>query len=113
MPSKKKLLPIHPGVILKEEFMETYKLSSNQLALKLHVPPGRISSIVNGTRGITADTALRLAKCFRNSPEFWMNLQSQYDLQWAEETVSALINKQVRPIEDFGAESQQQYTKLK
>jgi antitoxin HigA-1 len=88
-------------------------LSANQLALKLYVPPGRISSIVNGTRGITADTALRLAKCFRNSPEFWMNLQSQYDLQWAEETVAVLINKQVRPIEDARLELQQQNIKLK
>src|ERR1700733_13551716 len=108
MSSKKKLAPIHPGSILKEEFMAPYNLSANQLALKLYVPPGRISSIVNGTRGITADTALRLAKCFRNSPEFWMNLQSQYDLQWAEETVAVLINKQVRPIEDARLELQQQ-----
>ncbi len=80
-----------------------YNLSANQLALKLHVPPGRITSIVNGTRGITGDTALRLSKCFRNSPEFWMNLQSQYDLQQAEETALALINKQVRPIESLSS----------
>ena len=113
MVNKKKLSPIHPGEILKEEFMLPYGLSANQLALKLHVPPGRVTSIVNGTRGITADTALRLAKCFRNSPEFWMNLQSQYDLQWAQATVSELINKQVRPIEDQRFELQQQSAKLK
>jgi addiction module HigA family antidote len=107
MSSKKKLPPIHPGLILKEEFMVPYNLSANRLALKLYVPPGRISSIINGTRGITADTALRLAKCFRNSPEFWMNLQSQYDLQLAEATVLALINKQVRPIDDQQFEFQQ------
>ena len=107
MSSKKKLAPIHPGHILKEEFMTPYNLSANQLSIKLHVPPGRVTSIVNGTRGITADTALRLAKCFRNSPEFWMNLQSQYDLQWAEQTALALINKQVRPIEDQRFELQQ------
>lgn len=96
---KKKIPPIHPGVILKEEFMTPYKLSANQLALKLHVPAGRISSIVNGSRAVSPDTALRLSKFFGNSAEFWLNLQSQYELQTAEDESLIEIEKQVHPLE--------------
>ena len=75
--------PIHPGEILLEEFLKPLGISINRLAREVSVPPGRISSIVNGKRSITADTALRLATFFSTSPELWLNLQSDYDLRIA------------------------------
>jgi len=75
--------PVTPGEMLKEEFLAEYGLSQNQLARAVGVSPNRIAEIVNNRRGITADTALRLALYFGNSPEFWMNLQSSYDLKMA------------------------------
>ena len=75
--------PVTPGEMLKEEFLLEYGLSQNQLARAVGVSPNRIAEIVNNRRGITADTALRLALYFGNSPEFWMNLQSNYDLKLA------------------------------
>ena len=74
---------IHPGEILREEFMKPMDISQNALAIALHVPATRIGEIVNERRGISADTALRLAKYFNTTPEFWINLQSNYDLQVA------------------------------
>jgi len=71
--------PIHPGEILKEEFLEELDLSAYALAKALKVPVNRITGIVNGDRAITADTALRLSRYFGNSPEFWLNLQVRYD----------------------------------
>lgn len=73
--------PIHPGEILSEEFMVPFGLSANKLAHSLGVPTNRITTVINGTRSITADTALRLAKAFGTTPDFWMNLQSQYALE--------------------------------
>jgi len=78
-----KLAPIHPGEILREEFIKPHGLSQNALARGLKVPPRRINEIVLEKRGITADTALRLSLYFGNSPEFWMNLQTHYDLKAA------------------------------
>jgi antitoxin HigA-1 len=79
-----KLLPlITPGEILGEEFMTPLGLSANALALELHVPANRIQTIVKGQRAITADTALRLSQYFGNSPEFWLNLQQNYELDRA------------------------------
>lgn len=75
--------PVTPGEILKEEFLAGYGLSQNQLARAVGISPNRIAEIVNDRRRITADTALRLAIYFGNSPEFWMNLQSHYDLKLA------------------------------
>lgn len=72
---------IHPGEILREEFMKPMGISQNALAIALHVPVTRIGEIVHERRGITADTALRLGKYFGTSSEFWMNLQNNYDLQ--------------------------------
>jgi addiction module HigA family antidote len=72
--------PIHPGVTLREDFLEPYGLSANKLAEMLDVPQNRISEIVRGRRGISADTALRLEKVFGVSAQFWLNLQQQYDL---------------------------------
>lgn len=74
----------HPGEILKAEFMDPKGLSSNGLAKLLSVPPNRISDLVRERRGMTADTAHRLARCFGTTPEFWMNLQAAHDLSKAE-----------------------------
>jgi len=78
--------PIHPGEILKEEFMVPYGLSANKLAASLYVPTNRITHLINGHRSITADTALRLADAFGTTPEFWTNLQDHYDLEVAKQT---------------------------
>ena len=93
-----KLPPIHPGEILKEEFMVPLGLSANQLALRLHVPAGRITSIINGQRAVTPETALRLSKLFGNSAEFWLNLQQLYELQLAEQLSGERIANEVRPF---------------
>jgi len=93
-----KIEPIHPGEILKEEFMEPLSLSQNSLAKALHVSPRRINEIVNARRAITADTALRLARFFGNSPEFWMNLQNRYDLDKAKDRSFAMIEKEVERL---------------
>ena len=77
------LSPIHPGEILRADFMGPLRLSMNQLALDLRVPVTRIAEIVHERRGITPDTALRLARYFNTSPSFWLNLQSVYDLEVA------------------------------
>ena len=71
---------IHPGEILMEEFLKPMKISQNRLAMDIHVPAPRINAIARGTRAITADTALRLGKYFGTGPEFWLNLQANYDL---------------------------------
>ena len=95
--SKKKLSPIHPGEILREEFMKPLGLSANKLALEIRVPSNRIVAVVNGRRSLSADTSLRLARYFNTSADFWMNLQARYDLQQAEDELSAAIMREVRP----------------
>ena len=95
--SLKRLSPIHPGEILRAEFMEPLKLSMNRLALDLHVPVTRVAEIVHERRGITPDTALRLARYFQTSARFWLNLQSAYDLEVAEDELSRNIEREVRP----------------
>ena len=87
----KKLDPIHPGEQLREEFMIPLGLSSNALARALNVTPARINEIVRGCRGISADTALRLARFFDTSHQFWLNLQSNYDVQCAEDIAGEVI----------------------
>jgi addiction module HigA family antidote len=89
----KKLKPIHPGEQLREEFMVPLDLSSNALARALGVTPARINEIVRGRRGISADTALRLARFFGTSHQFWLNLQANYDVQRAEDAAGATIAK--------------------
>ena len=81
--SSKKMDPLHPGEILLEEFLKPMNLSQNRLALDIRVPARRINEIVHGKRRITADTALRLAKYFKMSPQFWLGLQMDYDLDVA------------------------------
>jgi antitoxin HigA-1 len=95
----KKLKPVHPGEILREEFMTPPGLSMNQMALDLRVPVTRIADIIAKRRGITADTALRFARYFKNSPAFWMNLQTCYELEVAENESAAEIDRDVRPLE--------------
>ncbi|MHC4408019.1 MAG: HigA family addiction module antitoxin [Planctomycetota bacterium] len=98
MARKPKLLdPIHPGEILREEFMLPNGVSINRLARELCAPPGRISAIVNGKRAITADTALRLGTYFEVSAEIWIGLQADYELRIARRTVGAEIAKRVHP----------------
>ena len=91
----KLLDPIHPGEILREEFMKPLGVSINGLARDIAVPPGRISAIVNGKRAITADTALRLAKYFGVSSELWLGLQADFDLRIAQRTIGPEIEKRV------------------
>ena len=89
--------PVHPGEMLREEFMKPLAISINSLALELHVPVTRISEIVNKRRGITADTALRLARHFGTSADFWMNIQKDYELVLTRQQSLRTIEKQVRP----------------
>ena len=94
---KKVRPPIYPGEILFEEFLKPFGISANKLARELRVPSNRIVKIVNGERGITADTALRLARFFNMTPDFWMNLQSHYDLEKAQDEIAEQIERDVRP----------------
>ncbi len=93
---RRRLKPVHPGEILFEEFLKPMNLSQNRLALDLGVPPRRINEIVLGKRGITADTALRLARYFRNSSRFWLGLQMDYDLDIAEDEIGDSVEHEVR-----------------
>lgn len=87
----------HPGEILDEEFLKPMELSANALAIHLRVAPNRITTIINGDRSITPDTALRLSRYFGTTPEFWMNLQSMHDLTKAKIEVGQEIDADVRP----------------
>lgn len=92
------LLPLStPGELLHKEFMEPLGLSANALARALHVPPNRITAILRGQRSITADTALRLARYFGNTAEFWLNLQADYDLRCARRDKAGKIKAEVNP----------------
>jgi addiction module HigA family antidote len=93
-----RLKPVHPGEILREEFMGPLGLSMNRLALDLRVPVTRIAEIFHERRGITPDTALRLARYFNTTPQFWMNLQAAYDLDVAQDKELARINRDVQPM---------------
>jgi len=93
-----KLSPIHPGEVLLEEFLKPMNLSQNRLAIDIGVDARRINEIVLGKRSVTADTALRLARFFGNSPQFWLGMQSQYDLDVAEDTLGERLQREVRPM---------------
>ena len=84
---------LHPGVILERDFLGGLGVSQYRLAVDIEVPPRRINEIVRGLRGISADTALRLARYFRTTPQFWLNLQLRYDLERAEERLGARIKR--------------------
>jgi addiction module HigA family antidote len=100
-----KLPPIHPGEILRADFMEPLQLSMNRLALDLRVPVTRIAEIVHERRGVSPDTALRLARYFNTSARFWLNLQAAYDLEVAEDELSRTIEREVRPASFAAANS--------
>jgi addiction module HigA family antidote len=91
-----KLPPIHPGEVLLEEFLKMMGLSQSRLALDVSVHPRRINEIVLGKRGITADTALRLARYFGTSPQFWLGLQTDYDLDVAEDLLGTRLDREVK-----------------
>jgi addiction module HigA family antidote len=98
MPKKTKTMqPIHPGETLREDFLKPLGLTANRLAIELRVPVTRVNDIVRGKRAITADTALRLARFFRTTPQFWMNLQANYELELAQDARGAEISERIRP----------------
>ena len=92
-----KLSPVHPGEVLLEEFILPMNLSQNRLAIDIGVDARRINEIVLGKCAVTADTALRLSRFFGNSPQFWMGLQTQYDLDVAEDQLGKRLDREVRP----------------
>ncbi len=94
--SKTKLKPVHPGEILQKEFLEPMNLSQNKLAIALRVPARRINEIVLGKRGITADTALRLARYFKMSPQFWLGLQMDYELDLESDRLADSLKREVK-----------------
>jgi len=98
----KSLEPINPGEILREDFLEPLGISINQLSRDLSVPPNRISEIVNGKRAITADTALRLERYFGVEAQFWLNLQTEYDLRIMKRKIGADIEQRIMPVKRTG-----------
>jgi addiction module HigA family antidote len=92
-----KLKPVHPGEVLLEEFLKPMNLSQNRLAIDIGVDARRINEIVLGTRSVTADTALRLSRYFGNSPQFWLGLQAEYDLDVALDYLGSRLDREVRP----------------
>ena len=104
MSSNDLLDPITPGEILREDFMVPMDISINQLSRDLAVPPNRISEIVNGKRGLTADTALRLERYFGVEAQFWLNLQSEYDLRVMKRKVGREIELRIIPVKKFASQ---------
>lgn len=99
---KKELHPVHPGEVLLEEFLKPMGISQNRLALNISVPARRINEIVLGKRGVTADTALRLARFFGTSAEFWLGLQAQHDLDVTAEELGKRLEQEVRTYAKVG-----------
>ena len=94
--ASRKMAALHPGEILLEEFLKPMNLSQNKLALDIRVPARRINEIVHGKRRITADTALRLAKYFKMSPQFWLGLQMDYDIDVADDQLADRLDQEIR-----------------
>jgi len=99
---RKKLAPVHPGEILAEEFLEPLGITQYRLAKGLCVPARRINEIVQGKRSISADTALRLGRFFRNSPRFWLNLQAMYDLEVESDRLGPRLARDVEVLRRTG-----------
>ena len=101
MPTRKspKLPPIHPGEVLLEDFLTPLGVSQYRLAHDISVPPRRINEIVHGTRGVSADTALRLARYFGTTERFWLNLQARFDLEQQRDVLGARLAKEVRVLD--------------
>jgi antitoxin HigA-1 len=100
--ARKRLAPIHPGEVLAEDFLKPLALTEYRLAKGLRVPARRINEIVHGTRAVSADTALRLARFFRNSPRFWLNLQTSYDLEVEADRLGAKLARDVEVLKRAG-----------
>ncbi len=98
--SRNGMRPVHPGEVLREDYLAELGMSANALAKALHVPAPRVNDIVRERRGITADTALRLARYFGSTPQFWLNLQSAYDLRRAEIAAGSRIKREVTTMTD-------------
>ena len=96
--NKKTMLPVHPGEILSEEFLKPLGITQYRLAKTIGVSQRRIGEIVQGHRGITADTALRLARALKTTPQFWMNLQSRYDLECLGDAINDDLDKSIKPL---------------
>ena len=96
--AKRKFDPVHPGVVLSEDFLKDMEISQYRLAKGIGVPPRRINEIVHGKRAITADTALRLGKFFGMEAQFWMNLQSHYDLEVAKDAIAGKLDREVEVL---------------
>ena len=96
--AKRKFDPVHPGVVLAEDFLKEMEMSQYRLAKGIGVPPRRINEIVQGKRSITADTALRLGKFFGMEAQFWMNLQSHYDLEVAKDAIAGKLDREVEVL---------------
>ena len=94
----KTIAPIHPGEVLREEFLEPLEVTQHRLAVSIGVPPRRINEIVHGKRRITADTALRLARYFGTTDRFWLNLQTRYDLETQKDHLGAEL-EQIQPLQ--------------
>ncbi|MDQ6958662.1 MAG: HigA family addiction module antitoxin [Mariprofundaceae bacterium] len=95
---KNGMRPVHPGEILREEFLTPLEMSANALAMRLRVPAPRINDVVREKRGVSIDTALRLARFFNNTPEFWLNLQIAYDLKVTKANKAAEIEHDITPM---------------
>lgn len=95
-----KIKPVHPGEVLLEEFLKPWEISQNQLADAMGVTVSRVNGIVRGCRGITGDTALRLSRATGTTPEFWLNLQSLYDLETAKDELGDRLEEEVTPVVD-------------
>ncbi len=98
MAKKEKVAPIHPGEVLREDFMEPLGLSANRLAMELRVPVTRIADLIRERRAITPDTALRLGRFFNTTARYWLNLQAAFDLESAEDELRDEIERDVRPM---------------
>ena len=96
--AKRKFDPVHPGVVLAEDFLKEMEITQYRLAKGIAVPPRRINEIVQGKRAITADTALRLGKFFGMEAQFWMNLQSHYDLEVAKDAIAGKLDREVEVL---------------
>jgi len=96
--AKRRFEPVHPGVVLAEDFLKGLQITQYRLAKGIAVPPRRINEIVQGKRGITADTALRLGKFFAMEAQFWMNLQSHYDLEVAKDAIAGKLDNEVEVL---------------
>lgn len=93
------IAPIHPGEILKEDFLDPMGVSAYRLAKDTHIPQDRVSNIIHGRRSITADTALRFGRFFGVEPQFWLNLQARYDLDVAQDAIGEQLEQDIKPLQ--------------